>query len=285
MLAIADICGFFTWHILLKEQAKTLQHLRQAFRFEKSDKELRLIGLRVFQNLGKTAVDVLRMQKVLNGSVPIECSKAVFQKIDLARSKGNGMICLTAHFGNWELITGFIIKSGYTGTVIGKKIYYEPFNRVLENIRLKTGAQIIYRDQSPKLILKTLKRNELIGILPDQDVDSIEGVFIRFFGEWAYTPTAPAKISLASGAPILPLFMARDGSGYQLLSDELIWPDEYRELEREEAVLQITKRWSKVIENAIRQRPEQWAWMHRRWKTRPDAKMQTELEAVEKVSR
>ena len=217
------------------------------------------------------AVDTLRISNMTHGDFDrLVQEEGVFSKIEQALERGKGLIFVTAHLGNWELITHVIGAHGYKGGVIGRRIYYEPFNRVLERIRRLSGAVIIYRDESPRSVLQILRKNQVIGMLPDQDVDNIEGIFIPFFGKDAYTLTAPAKFAYASGAPILPVFMVREGLRYRLVADELLWSNHQNEREKE--IERLTTAWSQVFESMIRRYPEQWVWMHRRWKTQP-AKM------------
>ncbi len=277
VLAFMGGLAKFVWRVLPKERKKVLAHLRLAFEGAKTEEEIQDLGEKVFQNLAWTAVDALRAplykQKHLTEQL-IRIEPDVFKKIDEALSKGKGLICLTGHIGNWELITLSVLGFGdYRGGVIGRKIYYEPFNQVLEKIRIACNAKIFYREDPVKDVLKSLRKNEVIGILPDQDVDSIEGEFINFFGTPAYTPTGPAKLSIASGAPILPVFMLREKNKYRFVARDLIWPE--IKTTKEEASAQMTKEWSLVVEDVIRQYPEQWVWMHRRWKTQPN---------IEKVS-
>ena len=272
ILGLMGFAAQVIWLILPKERKKVLAHLKIAFGDTKTSKEYRQIGKAVFQNMAWTAVDTLRIpvykKKHLKESI-ITADPEVFKKIDLARSKGKGIICLTGHIGNWELATFYMTDSGYRIGVIGQRIYYEPFNRVLEKVRRVCEAKIFYRNESPKEVLKTLRDNEMIGILPDQDIDSIEGIFVDFFGKPAYTPTGPARISLTSGAPILPVFMLRDGTRYNFFAHDLIWPEV--KTTKEEAVVEITKKWSSAVESVIKQYPEQWVWMHKRWKTQPES--------------
>ncbi len=278
MFAVADFTGWLAWHILPKERRKVIQHLEIAFGAPKTFTEFNRIGRSVFQNLGKTVIDTLRIPKLSKQDLNALISEShVFDKIEIALKNGRGLICATGHIGNWELIPVFIASRGYEGGVIGRRIYYEPFNRVLEKIREGAGAKVFYRDESPKPILAALKKNQIVGVLPDQDVDSLEGIFVPFFGRLAYTPSAPAKLSIASGAPILPLFMIRAGGRYKLFCDEIIWPEAAPD--KEAAVLKITQRVSDVIESYVRRYPEQWVWMHRRWRSRPKE------EAKEKVQK
>jgi KDO2-lipid IV(A) lauroyltransferase len=130
------------------------------------------------------------------------------------------------------------------------------------------GLTTIYRDESPRELLRRLHRNEVIGILPDQDIDSLNGIFVEFFGRPAYTPVAPAKLALACRAPILPNFLVRlPGGRYRILVEDPIRPEEYAG--RPDAVEAVTTAWMKACEKVIRRYPDQWSWMHDRWKTRP----------------
>lgn len=270
MLRFADLAGCIVWRILSKEKTKVLRHLSFAFKDEKQDEELGRIGSLVFPNLAKTAVDALRIprfKRSLPASLALVQDEGVIDKIKRVREQGKGVICLTAHIGNWEMIHFYCTARGHGGVVIGRRIYYEPFNRVLEKIRTESGVKVFYRDGSPKPILRALRDNQVIGILADQDVDSVEGVFVPFFGEMAYTPSAPARIAMASGAPLLPAFMVREGEKYRFFSYDLIWPEKAGSSESQ--AVELTERWSRAVESAIRQYPEQWVWMHERWKTKP----------------
>ncbi len=175
------------------------------------------------------------------------------------------MILLTAHFGNWELMGALLRFYDYKGAVVGRQIYYEKYNQAILDLRGKATLRTIYQDASPREFLKVLKQNEILGILADQDIDRLEGIFVPFFGRPAYTLTGPVKLALASGAPIVPTFLIREGNRYRLLVEEPIRVE--MKGSREETVQEYTSRWSRVIEEKIRAHPEQWAWMHRRWKT------------------
>jgi KDO2-lipid IV(A) lauroyltransferase len=125
---------------------------------------------------------------------------------------------------------------------------------------------VIYRDESPRKMLKTLKKNWIVGIVADQDVDSVDGVFVNFFGHQAYTPSGPVALARASGAVLLPVFIIREGDGHTIAIDE---PIELRDTDDKEAdLIYNTQKWSNVVESYIRKYPDQWVWMHRRWKTK-----------------
>ena len=106
-----------------------------------------------------------------------------------------------------------------------------------------------------------------MGMLADQDVKELDGIFIPFFGKDTWTATAPAKIALASGAPILPIFIIRENDHYRVFIENPIRP--ILNGSKEESVRTITEAWSRIVEQYVRRFPDQWVWMHNRWKTRP----------------
>ena len=251
-----------------REREKTLRHLTLAYEGRKSPEEIRKLGGRVFVHWAETAIDVLRFPR-LNLK---EADRLIEQgdgltKIKRVLAEGKGMILLTAHLGNWELMGADIRLHGIEGTVVGRRIYYKKFNQMIINLRGKFSLRTIYQDESPREFLKVLQKNQILGILADQDMDWAEGIFVPFFGRPAYTVTAPVKLALASGAPMVPAFLVREGARYRLLVEEPIRVE--MKGSREETIREYTARWSRVIEEKIRAYPEQWAWMHRRLKTVP----------------
>jgi Kdo2-lipid IVA lauroyltransferase/acyltransferase len=267
-LSLAKSFGAVLYWVLYEERFKIQTNLRIAIADQSDANERKRIGQRIFINLGKTAADVCRLPKFtakkLGELIHLEGGT---NKIDLVRSRGCGGIILTGHIGNWELLGPYIRRfCGYPGCAVGRRIYYEPYNRFLVNLRKSGLVSTIYRDESPRRILAKLKRNQLVGMTPDQDIDSLDGMYIPFFGKNAWTPVAPAKIARASGAPIVPMFVIHVGDRYQLFIEDPIWP--IQDESKDAAVRRMTEEWSHVVERYIRQYPDQWVWMHDRWKTK-----------------
>jgi len=256
---------------LSRHREKSLKNLRLAFVKDKSEREIRVLARRVFEHMAQTGVEVLKFRRLnrekVEALVGTEEAEKKYRKI-LGQKKG--LISLTAHMGNWELLAGIFGLKGFQGGVLARRIYYEPYDRWIVGLRQAVGIRTLYRDDSPKALIKLLKRNEILGILADQDIDSVNGIFVDFFGRPAYTPVAPAKLAVASGAPILPNFLLWDqGDRYRLVLGEVIEPAV--KTNREAAVRDITVQWMRACEEVIRRYPEQWGWMHDRWKTREDS--------------
>lgn len=267
-LGLAVFLGSLAYVVLSHERKKTIEHLLFAFGITKGRREIRSIARGVFVNCAKSGVDWILYPRFTKSN----WRKLVhwtdeMDRVDRLLALGKGLIMITGHFGNWELIASTFTVHGYQGAVVGRRIYYEPYNRLIVDARWSKGVRTLYRDESPKEILKALKSNQIMGIVADQDVDSIDGIFVPFFGSLAYTPAAPAKLSLVTGAPIVPAFMIRAEDSYRFVMEEPIFPDP--NADKDEEIERITRMWSSSIEKYIREFPDQWVWMHRRWKTRP----------------
>ena len=265
-LAIASAVGILIFHGLPRYRNLTIDNLRYAFGSEKSDEELKDIAKRVFQNLGKNAVELVNLPKFNKARMDKFVRFRNRERLDKAYEKGKGIIVLTAHFGSWELMAAALRENGCPGVTIGRRIYFKKYDDFLNKLRRSRDVEVIYRDESPRKMLKTLKKNWIVGIVADQDVDSVDGVFVNFFGRPAYTPSGPVVLARASGAVLLPVFIIREGNWHTIAIEE---PVELADTGNKEAdLISNTQKWSNVVESYIRKYPDQWVWMHRRWKTK-----------------
>lgn len=265
-LAIADICGYVAFWAAVKYRRIAIENLKQAFGKEKTETEIRAIALGVFKNLCRNAVELINAPKLTCANLEKYIKIRNIERVSEALKNGKGILMLTGHFGNWEVLAMAFKIKGYHGAAIGRRIYFEKYDKFLNGLREYHGVKIIYRDDSPKAILRVLKQNGIMGILADQDVDSVEGVFVNFFGRPAYTPVGPVALARASGASLMPAFMIRRGNSHELVVEK---PIELSTTDNKESdAITNTQKWSDVVESYIRQYPDHWVWMHRRWKTR-----------------
>jgi len=258
--------GQIAFLLLSKYRRVTIRQLKDAFP-SRSDSDLFMIGQRVFGNATANYAELVQTSKINKGNIDDWVKPHNMRRVDESFARGKGVIILTAHFGNWELVGSFFRMKGYPGATIVRKVYFERFDLLINRYRAVHDVGIIYRDESPKKMLRILKDNKILGMLADQDIASVDGIFVDFFGKQAYTPTAPVKIAMASGAPIVPCYMLRSGRRYDFFIEEPIHVEDRGS--KEETIRYYTQKWTKVLESYIMKYPDQWVWMHRRWKTQP----------------
>jgi KDO2-lipid IV(A) lauroyltransferase len=265
-LRLSRILGKAAFKYLPKYADIAVENLKR--RCGMTDGGARDVAEKLFVNLTRNGAELAKLAVWDNALVgSLVTGGEGFEKLDEALSKGKGALVITGHFGNWDLLMSYVRSRGYSGAVIGRKIYFHKYDDFITRLRKKTGDRVIYRDESPKKILRVLKDGEIIGILADQDIEALDGVFVKFFGEDAFTPVAPVKLAMVSGAPLVPAFIIRgeDLKHRVVICDPIYVP---KEDNSPEAVLRYTQAWTDVLERFVRQYPDQWVWIHKRWKTK-----------------
>lgn len=251
-----------------REKAIALENLSAAFGGEKSPDEILKICRDCFRNLGKQLMEVLKMPRLNSENLDSLIIIDGRQNIDDALKAEKGVIILTAHFGNWELLAAGLSLSGYDLSYIVRPLRSRQLDALLNRLREGAGGKPIQRGASIKGALKCLKRNGLLGILADIDT-KVDGVFVDFFGRPAFTPRGPVSLALRTGAALVPTHIVR-----QKDNKHIIVAEKALELkltgDLEEDIRINTARGVKILESYIRKYPEQWIWIHERWKTQPD---------------
>ena len=259
--------GTLCYHVLSRARRRATSHLSKAFGSKVSPEQINQIGRDVFQNLVLNFFECGRF-----GSVPTEqllekISVEGWEHLEAAYQSGRGGVLLGGHIGNWELTAAYIALRGYPIHVVARRIYIDSLNERLVKMRESMGMKILYRDISMRRMIRLLLDNQFIGVLADQDVKDVSGIFVDFFGHPAYTPVGPALLALASGAPIIIIRDVRQGTQHRITVDPPILAN--REAPRDQEVNRIVSLYTKRLEEIITEHPTQWVWTHRRWHTRP----------------
>ena len=260
--AFGGFIGRLCYHLLTKERQKMHRHLKLAFP-EKSDEEIQKIAKANFEHYGQTLAELSLIDKILPHINDIVRTTGFHHFPDAY--KNEGAIVLVAHFGNWELMAGYGTANGHPMTVIAREIYYEKYNQLLVGLRNKLGVKTIYRDNSPKEMLRAFKQSKVLVIVGDQDVEDLDGVMVDFFGRPAHTPVAPVRFAQVTGASIVPAFLIREGRKHHLVVEPPIRVP--KESNTPEDIKRFTQQWVSLQEKYIRQYPHLWVWNHKRWKT------------------
>jgi KDO2-lipid IV(A) lauroyltransferase len=192
-----------------------------------------------------------------------------FENFDAARRRGKGVLFLTGHMSAWELAPFAQALYGYPLHFLVRPIANRRVDALINGYRCRAGNQPIDKNRSARAILKVLSDGGTVGVLADHNTDIEESVFVDFFGVSASTTSGLARIALRTDAAVVPGFLSWDPARrkYRLRFEPAV---ELARTENEESdVVENTARFTRVIEDFVRAHPDQWLWVHRRWKTRP----------------
>jgi KDO2-lipid IV(A) lauroyltransferase len=197
-----------------------------------------------------------------------------FENFDAGRRRGKGVLFLTGHMSAWELSSFAHALYGYPLYFLVRPISNRRVDTLINDYRCLSGNQPIDKNKSARAILKVLGDGGTVGILSDHNTSLEEGVFVDFFGIPACTTSGLARIALRTEAAVVPGFLSWDESRrkYRLRFEPVV--ELARTGDEEADVRENTQRFAGVIEQFIRAHPDQWLWVHKRWKTRPPGEKQ-----------
>lgn len=266
---LSNIIGWLAYYLVADARKKARKHLTMCFP-QKTSQEINKIIKTIFRYEAKNFFEMLNFPKMSDEFLD-SVAKMEQKQIDTFNKlfeRKKGLLILSGHIGNWELIAAGIARN-YKLNVIAKKIYIEELNNMLVRYRNMKNVNVILRSEtsSARKMLKALRNNEIIAMLIDQDT-SVQSVFVDFFGMPASTPLGLASLALKTGTPIV---MAADKRlpGYKhqfVMSEEIVPPETTGDFDTD--VKNFTAKLTKCLEDFIRENPEQWVWFHERWKTK-----------------
>ncbi len=258
------LIGSIAFYLLPRERKRALQHLTLVFP-DKGDTWVRNTARRSFMHLGKALFEIMLVNR---GRLARLVDFSGEEKLHDAISKGRGVVYVTGHIGNWELMGGAVALK-YSVSVIAAPIEPKEVNDMIVGLRAGMGVRTILRGQpgASRELIRVFKENRMLGILIDQDTD-VDGVFVDFMGRPAWTPTAAAYMAIKFGAPVLFGHIRRGEDNKHTVTVE--GPLELtRTGDDEQDIIANTSMLTKKIEACILDNPEQWVWMHRRWRRQP----------------
>ena len=247
----------------------TIHHLTLALGREKSGTEIRRLSREVFLHFATVGVDALRIPVYVRQGIDGLITTRNVHFLDQARDDGKGYILLTGHFGNWELMGAWVAQKKYHPHVVGAAFSNAKVNQLIVDTRNQAGYVNIERGSATRGIVKALRNGYPVALLIDQDT-RVKGVFVDFFGMKAHTPIGPAYLAGAFDVPIIPLVMRlKEDLTYEIECFEPI--RHVHTGDRERDMIATTQKCSDIYERIIRRHPEQWVWMHRRWRKQPES--------------
>ncbi len=236
---------------------------------DRSEEELRRILRRCYENLGLCLVEFLRLPAVgRNRGIHELVALEGEEHLRRAVAKGRGVILLTAHYGNWELVGAKLAASGFPLNVLAREQRDGSTTSLVNGIREQAGMRVLgTRDNETSRVLGCLRRGEIVGFLVDQNAGR-DGMFVDFFGRLASTHAGAAFFALRAGAAVVPVFGLR-GAGNTHIARLLPEVEIIRSGNLREDMKTNTAAFTHLLEEQIRACPEMWFWLHDRWKARP----------------
>ena len=265
--AALKTCGFFgliAFRVVRKARQQTEQNLSRAFGWSSDHPRLARTAREVFVNAGKNLADLILLPRLNAANVHQLIKVSGRHHIDEALALGRGLIGITGHIGNWELMAAGLALQGYPLNAVARQVYDQRLDRILNDLRKNANVRGISRDTGVKEMIRVLRKGEILGILMDQD-SSVRGVFVPFFDRPAHTPAGPVMLAMKTGAPILPMAIHRQRDETYLVTVKPPLDMRYTG-DREKDLLSNTAACTRALESFIRQEPSQWVWMHNRWR-------------------
>ncbi|HTF17751.1 MAG TPA: lysophospholipid acyltransferase family protein [Chryseolinea sp.] len=268
-LSLCGSLGNLLFYVVPSIGKQIERNLTSAFKNEKSSAEIHALAKQVVVMLVKNAGVVLREFLISRDGFYKQTIVRGAEHAEKAFLSGRGVIFLTAHIGPFECLAHELSISGYHPYIIGTPLKDAMLNELVNSNRTKFGAVVIERGKETYRVMKNIMAGGTMAILIDQDT-SVKSVFVNFFGKPCSTPAGAALIALKTGAAVVPVFSHLNKEGQHEI-------EYYREVNLQttgndrEDIVTNTQTLTTIIENQIRRFPEQWVWMHRRWKTQMQA--------------
>lgn len=258
--------GIVAFWVNKKRRLIAYANLKAAFANEKSPQELRAITKRVYQNMVQTFMEVLNLTKVNKKYVDEYIDIVNMERIQNAAQSGRGTILLTAHFGDWELSSLVSAAVGFPIAVLVREQKMKHLNEILNRLRESNGCKVIRKGMDVKNLITMLREKKIVGILADQDAGK-NGILVDFFGRPTSSHSGVMEIAKRTDSLILPAFIVRTkGPHHKLYLEEYI---DFRNTQSPDAVKENLQKYMKLLEKYVREYPDQWLWLHKRWKSTP----------------
>lgn len=265
-VAVGGFLGRLGWTLVPRQRRLAQAHLALAFP-ELSQAARDAIGRKSFANLGRAAAETALAHK-LHITETVALSAEDEALLRAAQAQGKGVVLVSCHVGSWELFARRIAALGLRSGTVAKEAHDPRLTALLERARAEAGVKVFWRGEgfSARELLRFLKSGGMLGILIDQDT-RVAGHFVPFFGRPAFTPRAAGDLAAHLGAPMVFGCAHRLASGLHQITLKPV--EVARSGERDADSLALTAAATRIIEDEVRSRPDEWVWMHPRWRTQP----------------
>ncbi len=267
---VGVLAGRLALALAATERDRAREHLAVAFPELGAPERERLLRATA-RHIGLNLAEVVWLWRASSDQVAGLVPLAGDEHLSAARTAGRGAVLVTAHCGNWELLNARLGVGGIPMSIAVREVYDSRLHEIATALRARFGAEVVARGPGAgRALARALLANRVTGLLIDQDIRDVPGAFVPFFGRPAWTPTGAATLAVRLGVPVVPAFIHRQPDGRHRAEVHPPLPDPGGP--SDERVVALTAAATAAIEAQIRAHPEQWVWMHRRWRTEPPGK-------------
>ncbi|MDD9301050.1 MAG: lysophospholipid acyltransferase family protein [Desulfobacter sp.] len=263
---LADLLGLLWFKIDKRHQRVALENITHAFGNDMTPFQIEAMAKRVFKNIASILFEVAWAQKFDKETFLSFFTIKGLDHVKKAHAKGRGVIVVTCHMGNFEMLIPAIDETGFKGYAIYRAMDFKPLERLIKHIRQRFGVTMIPIIGASKKIDKVLGQGGVVGTLLDQNVDWYKGAFVDYFGRPACTKKGLAILALRTKAPVIPMYTVRKNRKYLIeFLEEVPLKEPHDPIKN----LEInTANYNNAIESMVRRQPDQYFWVHNRWKTK-----------------
>jgi KDO2-lipid IV(A) lauroyltransferase len=269
-LAVGRGLGGLLWRAAPKRRAIALRNLRIAFGDALDDAARERIGAESFRHFGMTALESIRFAFMPQARVDalLRVDPAAYDEFRALHAHGRGVLLVTGHVGNFEIMGRWLAGRGHELLALAREAADPGTTELMIRMRARMGIRVVTRGQRLRPIYEGLARGASVAIIADQNA---RDVTVPFFGHPTGTFDGPARIALKSGAPMMFFSCVRDGrGGFDVRSHGAVWPEPTGD--RAGDVTRLAAAMNARLETIIRAHPEQWLWMHNRWRSSPEVR-------------
>jgi KDO2-lipid IV(A) lauroyltransferase len=267
-LKTAELLGNFMYRVDRRHRQRAEGNLRRSFP-NLSEPRRRAMARRSMQQLFKLFVEVLFTTRLIRlDTWPRYVELENFRTVVDLLVRNQGLILLTGHYGNWEVLGYVLATLGFETTSVARPLDNPYVNEWLLGVREKQGQRIIDKKGATTEVAPLLSRGGAVGFIADQNAGS-KGLFVDFFGRKASTYKSIGLLAMEYNVPVVIGYARRCGEGFRFKvgAQDIIYPEDWKS--QDDPLRYITQRYTKGIEDFVREDPGQYLWVHRRWKTRP----------------
>jgi KDO2-lipid IV(A) lauroyltransferase len=266
-LYLGKMIGRLGYYLASKRRKLAITNLKMSLGGELKEEQIREIARDSFEFLGMNAAEFFKLPMLNISNIGRYTSVEGEENLIDALNVGKGVLSLSGHIGNWDMLSAGLALRGYPVSLITKVSRSKALNRIWMENRRKAGIGLLMGRGTVKESLHQLRNKGIVGFAMDQNARRKEGIFVPFFGREACTISSLALLARRTEAPVVPIYSYREGDMHRIVIEKAMRHDNLEDADTD--ILVRTRAYTEWIEKVVRRHPGQWTWLHDRWKTRP----------------